>query len=52
LSKGDIILSVNNTPIHSSEELKSVVAAAPAGKPLAMLILQDGQTRFVAVSKP
>lgn len=52
LSKGDIIVSVNNTPIHSADELKSVVNASPAGKPLAMLIIQDGQTRFIAVSKP
>ncbi|MBU0655130.1 MAG: DegQ family serine endoprotease [Gammaproteobacteria bacterium] len=51
LEKGDIIISVNNNPIHTAEELKSVLSSAPADKPLAMLVMQDGQTRFIAVNK-
>ncbi len=52
LGKGDIILSVNNVPIHSAEELKTTVKGAPEDKPLALLVLQDGKTRFLAISKP
>lgn len=51
LEKGDIIISVNNNPIRTAEELKSVLSSAPADKPLAMLVMQDGQTRFIAVNK-
>lgn len=52
LGKGDIILSVNNVPIRSAEELKTTVKGAPEDKPLALLVLQDGKTRFLAISKP
>ncbi len=52
LTTGDIIVSVNNVTIHSAEELKTAVKAAPEGKPLAMLVVQDGKTRFIAVAKP
>lgn len=51
LEKGDIIISVNSTPVSSADELKSVVSGAPADKPLAMLVLQGDQTRFIAVNK-
>jgi serine protease Do len=50
LEEGDIILAVNNSPIHSAAELKAAVKAAPTGKPMAMLVVQDGKTRFIAVS--
>lgn len=50
LAEGDIILTVNNTPIASAEALKAAIKASPAGKPLAMLVMQDGKTRFIAVS--
>lgn len=52
LEQGDIIISINNSPVHSVNELRSAVAAAPQGKPLALLVIQDGQTRFLAISKP
>lgn len=52
LEKGDIIVSINNTPVHSADELKSAVKSAPQDKPLALLVVQDGDTRFIAVNKP
>jgi serine protease Do len=52
LKQGDIIVSVNNSPVHSAEELRSAVTAAPQDKPLALLVVQDGQTRFLAINKP
>ena len=52
LTVGDVIVSVNNQPVTSAADLKTAVQAAPAGKPIAMLIMQGEQTRFVAVNKP
>ncbi len=52
LTVGDVIVSVNNQPVTSAADLKTAVQAAPAGKPIAMLIVQGEQTRFVAVNKP
>jgi serine protease Do len=47
---GDIILSVDNTPIKDSATLRSLVDKATPDKPLAVLILRDDRTRFVAVT--
>ena len=52
LTTGDIIVSVNNASITSADALKAAVKSAPEGKPLAMLVMQDGKTRFIAISKP
>ncbi len=43
LETGDIIVSVNNQPITSAAELKTALQAAPAGKPIAMLIMQGNR---------
>ena len=52
LSKGDIILSINNKQITSMDEVQKIVKDAPAGKPLALLITRDSRTQFIAVTKP
>ena len=52
LSKGDIILSINNKQISSMDEVQKIVKDAPAGKPLALLITREGRTQFIAVTKP
>lgn len=52
LETGDIIMSVNNQPVSSPAELQTMVRAAPAGKPIALLIMQGEQTRFIAIIKP
>ncbi|WP_308873522.1 PDZ domain-containing protein [Thiothrix subterranea] len=49
---GDVIVSVNNQPVKSAADLKTAVQAAPSGKPIAMLIMQGEQSRFIAVNKP
>ena len=51
LEVDDVILSVNNAPIGSTEELKSLVKAAPDDKPLAILVVNGDKTRFVAAMK-
>ncbi|UOG90952.1 MAG: DegQ family serine endoprotease [Candidatus Thiothrix sulfatifontis] len=52
LTVGDVIVSVNNQPVNSAADLKTAVQAAPSGKPIAMLIMQGEQSRFIAVNKP
>ncbi|WGZ93252.1 MAG: DegQ family serine endoprotease [Candidatus Thiothrix putei] len=52
LTVGNVIVSVNNQPVKTAADLKTVVQAAPAGKPIAMLVMQGEQTRFIAVNKP
>jgi serine protease Do len=47
---GDIILGVDDKPVHSVTELKS--AAKAAGKSLALLIQRDGQQQFFALQLP
>lgn len=47
---GDIILSVDNTAIKDSATLREIINKASADKPLAVLILRDDRTRFVAVT--
>lgn len=51
LEAGDVIVSVNNQNITTPAELKTVVQAAPADKPLAMLVMQGEHMRFLAVTK-
>lgn len=52
LETGDVIVSVNNQSVSTPVDLKTVVQAAPAGKPIAMLIMQGENTRFIAITKP
>ncbi|QTR47404.1 DegQ family serine endoprotease [Thiothrix litoralis] len=52
LENGDIIMSVNNQPVTNPADMKTAVQSAPAGKPIALLIMQGDQTRFIAIPKP
>lgn len=52
LETGDVIVSVNNQSVSTPVDLKTAVQAAPAGKPIAMLIMQGENTRFIAITKP
>ncbi|MBO0613883.1 Do family serine endopeptidase [Thiothrix fructosivorans] len=52
LETGDVIVSVNNQSVSTPADLKTAVQAAPAGKPIAMLIMQGENTRFIAITKP
>ena len=51
LESGDAILAVNNHTIHSAEELKAAIKEAPDDKPLAMLIVREDKTQFIAITK-
>ncbi len=46
---GDILLSVNGTPVDSPGQLRNLVAASTPGAPLKLRIWQSGETRDVEV---
>lgn len=48
LRRGDIILMINNQPVGGVEDFDRIVAALPPGKAVALRIMRDGVTRFVA----
>jgi S1-C subfamily serine protease len=48
LRQGDIIVSINKTPITSVEDLKSVLAKFKAGDPVVMQIERQGKLHYVA----
>jgi serine protease Do len=47
LKAGDVIHSVNGTPVTSLENLRMVLDALPAHAPVALQIERDGKLRFV-----
>ena len=49
LRKGDLILEVENQPIHSVAELKSAVEKVEAEAPILLLVKHEGQTRYVTI---
>ncbi|MGK2927688.1 MAG: DegQ family serine endoprotease [Lysobacterales bacterium] len=48
LRRGDVILMINNEPVADVEDFDRIVAALPSGKAVALRIMRDGVTRFVA----
>jgi PDZ domain len=48
LRQGDIIFSLNSTPITSVEELRSAVAKLKAGDPVVMQIERQGKLHYLA----
>ena len=48
LRQGDIIFSINNTPITSVEDLRSAVATFKAGDPVVMQIERQGKLHYLA----
>jgi serine protease Do len=48
LRRGDVILMINNEPVDDVEDFDRIVAALPSGKAVALRIMRDGVTRFVA----
>ena len=48
LRRGDVILMINNQPVGDVEDFDRIVAALPPGKAVALRIMRDGVTRFVA----
>ena len=49
LRKGDLILEVENQPVHSVAELKSAVEKAIGEDKVLLLVKHEGQTRYVTV---
>ncbi len=48
----DIILTFNQTDVETVDQLRELVAKAPVGKPLAILVMRDGNTQFVPIVIP
>ena len=48
LQRGDIILAINNQKIESVDDFEKVVDDLPEGKAVAMRILRDGTSNFIA----
>ena len=49
LRKGDLILEVENQPIHSIAEFKSAVEKVEAGAKILLLVKHEGQVRYVTI---
>ncbi len=52
ISKGDVILSINNEPVKSAEQFQRLVDALPAGKSVAALVQREGNPTFLAIRVP
>jgi serine protease Do len=52
ISKGDVILSINNEPVTSAEQFQKLVDALPAGKSVAVLVQREGNPTFLAIRVP
>jgi len=52
ISKGDVILSINNEPVRSASQFQKLVDALPAGKSVAVLVQREGNPTFLAIRVP
>lgn len=50
IQQGDILISFNQQPVMSVEKLRDQVAAAPTGKPIAVLINRGSNPLFTALT--
>jgi serine protease Do len=48
LRRGDVVLMINNQPVGDVEDFDRIVAELPPGKAVALRIMRDGVTRFIA----
>lgn len=48
----DVILAFNRHDVKSAAQLKELVAKAPTGKPVAMLVMRDQRTQFLPIVVP
>ena len=49
IERDDLILSVNDRPVHSAEEWESRLHDTPIGSPLHLSLLRDGRSREVTI---
>ena len=52
ISKGDVILSINNQSVRSASQFEKLVNALPAGKSIAILVQREGNPTFLAIRVP
>ena len=52
ISKGDVILSINNEPVKDVEQFRRLIDALPAGKSVAVLVQREGSPTFLAIRVP
>ena len=48
LRRGDIILMINSEKIEDLDSFKDVVESLPEGRAVALRVMRDGVTRFIA----
>ena len=51
IGRGDIILQVNRRPVATPQEASRALNAVPSGGTASLLLLRDGQQRFVSIRK-
>lgn len=49
VQRGDVILSINNTPADSLSQLKDVLKQIPKGRNVALLVRQGDNTTYIAI---
>jgi serine protease Do len=52
ISRGDVILRIQNEPINSVDDFEKVIKKLPAGKSIAVLIQHRGSPAFLALTLP
>ena len=50
IRSGDVLMSFNQTAVESAAQLRGLVADAPAGKPIAVLVNRDNSPLFTALT--
>jgi serine protease Do len=48
LRRGDVVLAINNRPVEDVGSFEEIVASLPSGKAVAVRIMREGVTRFIA----
>jgi serine protease Do len=51
VGRGDIILQVNRRPVRTVQEVQRALSAVPSGGTASLLVLSNGQQRFVVMRK-
>ena len=52
ISKGDVILSIDNEPVTGVKQFDKLIDALPAGKSVAVLVQRNGNPTFLAIRVP
>jgi serine protease Do len=52
LRAGDIVLMINSEEVLGLQSFDEIVAALPSGKAVALRVMRDGVTRFIAFTPP